>query len=229
MLTHEETMQRGVVNRGNITIERIDRRLLTGDGFYIFNIYANEYTINLGTCGTWLIPACPEDQEYIRAPQVVPGTFEDIYPHFNEREEYRSRPTPGEDIVNAILGKDRPQEDITRFGVFASRNEVPTKAELVAAKKKLIPQLQKDLALADRYYASANVIERQSVYDDKNFRAARFLNVKKPWLSESAEMTVCPFCSSPVRPEAPKCGSCHEVINMPAYEALKNKIAGAKQ
>lgn len=228
VMTHEEFMQAGKVNRGNIKIERLDPRLLVGEKTYLFNIYSNEYTINLGTCGLWFIPACPEGEEYVRSPQAVPGTLEDIYPHFTEGEEFRSRPTPGEDIVKAILGLDRPQENITHFGVFASRNETPTKQEIIAAKKLLILQLQKDLARADQYFASSRAEERQSVYDDRFFRAARFLNVKKPWLSEAAEMTVCPFCNIAVSPNASICHGCQQVIDQTKYDAMKQRIAGSK-
>lgn len=228
VMTHEEYMTRGRVERGNVKIERLDPRLLTGKPFYLFNIYRREFSINLGTCGQYYIPGCPEGVDFVKSPNVVPGTVQDIYPHFTDSEEYRCTPTPGEDVVKSILGTDRPEEDITRFGVFASNNEKPTKEELAEAKKKLIPFLQKQIAQADRYFASADAGERQSVYDIKFFEAARYLNVKKPWLSEAAEMTLCPFCSSAVRPGAPKCGSCHEIINMQAYEALKASISGAK-
>lgn len=228
VISHEAMQAQRLVNQGNVKYDRIDPRTLTGEPYYIFNIYSNEATINLGTCGIWYIPSCPEGEDWVRAPQAIPGTYEEMYPHFTDGVEYRSRAVPGADIVSAILGKDRPLEDLTRVGIFASRNEEPTRKELSDCKKELTPHLQKQLAQADKFFASPDPAERQSVYDDKYFRAARFLNVKKPWLSEAAEMTLCPFCSSPVRPEAPKCGSCHEIINLAAYEALKMKISGAK-
>lgn len=222
------TMSRGSLDRGNVKIERLDPRLLTGAPFYLFNIYRREFTINLGTCGIYYIPGCPEGKDFVRSPNVVPGTVEDIYPHFNDGEEYRCTPTPGEDIVNAILGTDRPEEDITRFGVFASHNETPAKQETAAAKIKLIPFLQKQIAQADRFFASADAGERQSVYDAKYFDAARYLNVKKPWLSEAAEMTVCPFCSIAVSPNAAICSGCNQVINQTKFDAIKAQVAGAK-
>lgn len=222
-----ETMQQGSMNHGRRTIERLDPRTLTGDPYYIFNIYSNEYTINLGTCGLWLIPACKEG-DYVRAPKVIPGTLEENYPHFTDSEEFRVRAWVADDIVTAILGTDRPQEDITKYGVFVSKNETPTKHELAAAKKVLIPQLQKQIAQADQFFASAKAEERQSVYDDKFYRAARYLNVKKPWLSEAAEMTVCPFCSIAVSPVAAICSGCNQVIDQAKYDAIKARVAGAK-
>jgi hypothetical protein len=219
-----EMMQQGTINAGRRSIERLDPRTLTGDPYYIFNIYSNEYTINLGTCGLWYIPACPEGREYMRAPKAIPGTLEENYPHFTDSEEFRARAWVGEDIVTAILGTDRPMENITNFGIFATHNEVPTKQEIAAAKKLLIPQLQRLIAQADQFYASAKPEERQSVYDDKYFRAARYLNVKKPWLSEAAEMTVCPFCSIAVSPVAAICSGCNQVINQARYDEIKARV-----
>lgn len=215
------------INVGNRSIERIDPRLLVGKPTYFFNIYSNTYTINTGTTGIWMIPACPEGEDYIRAPKEVPGTVVDTYPHYTEREEFRSRAIPGEDIVKAILGSDRPQENITEYGIFASFNEEPKKHELEAAKRKLVPTLQKLIALADRLAASHDPMERQSVYDDRFFRAARYLNVKKPWMSEAAEMTQCPFCMVAVSPKAAICSGCNQVINQAAFDAIKKNMAVA--
>lgn len=228
MLTHEEFMTRGRAIHGNVKVERLDSRLLTGEPYYLFNIYRREFNINLGTCGQYWIPACPEGQEWFRSPSIVPGTVEDIYPHFTDSEEYRCRPTSGEDVVKAVLGLDRPEEDITSLGVFASHNFTPAKQEVAACKSKLIPKLQKQIAQADRMFVSADAGERMSVFDPKYFDAARYLNVKKPWLSEAAEMTMCPFCSIAVSPNAAICSGCNQVIDQTKFDAIKARVAGAK-
>lgn len=228
VISHEAMQAQKLVNRGNVKYDRIDPRTLTGEPYFIFNIYSHTDTINLSTCGLWYIPPCPDGAPYVRAPQAIPGTYEEMYSHFTDSEEYRSRAIPGGDIATGVLGEDRPLEDLTRLGVFVSRNAVPTKKELTEAKEKLIPYLQKLLAQADKFYASPDPAERQSVYDDKYFRAARFLNVKKPWLSEAAEMTVCPFCSIAVSPQASICSGCHQVIDQARFDAMKQQIGGAK-
>lgn len=220
-------METGIANSGNRKVQRIDPRMLTGEPTYLFNIYGNEYTRDLGTWGIWYIPPCPEGKAFIRGPKEVPGTIVDTYPHFTDSEEFRSVAVPGEDAVKAILGLDNPMDNISNYGIFASKNLKPTAEELSAAKKKLIPELQRLLAQADKFLASPDPIERQSVYDTKYFRAARFLNVKKPWLSEAAEMTVCPFCTVAVSPQASICSGCHQVINKTAFDAMQKQIAGA--
>lgn len=217
-----------LVNHGNVKYDRIDPRALTGEPWYIFNTYSHTDTINLGTCGLWFIPPCPDGTDWTRAPQSIPGTFEEMYPHYTDGVEFRSRAVPGEDIVAAILAQDRPTENLIRFGIFASHNSSPTKQELTEAKKHLVPYLQSLIAKADKLFASPDGQERMSVYDDKFFRAARYLNVKKPWLSEAAEMTVCPFCSIAVSPNAAVCSGCNQTIDQVKFDAIKARIAGAK-
>lgn len=231
MITHEEMMARGTNYReGAASIERLDPRLLTGDKTYLFNIYSTEHQINLGTAGQYYVPPCPEGKDWVRSPTVIPGTVEDIYPHFTDKEEYRCRPTPGEDVVKAALGigsGQRPEEDIRRFGVFASHNSTPSKQELVDAKKILVVELQRQIREADQLAASADPKSRESAQNEKFYKAARYLGIKKSWLSEAAEMTVCPFCSSSVSPNASICGSCKEIINPEAYAAMKKQMATA--
>lgn len=229
-MTHEEMMARGANKReGAATIERLDPRLKTGDDTYLFNIYSTEHQINLGTAGQYYVPPCPEGETWVRSPTIIPGTVEDIYPHFTDKEEYRCRPTPGEDVVKAALGIGVGQaenEDIRRFGVFASHNSTPTKHELAEAKKRLVAELQRQIRKADHLFASADPMDRKSLENEQFYKAARYLNVKKPWMSESAEMSVCPFCTSAVGPSASICGSCKEIINPEAYAAMKKQMAG---
>ncbi len=221
-------MPAAMIREGAATVERLDPRLLTGEPTYLFNIYSAEFVQNMGTCGMYFIPACPEDREYVRSPNFIPGTVEDTYPHFTDKEEYRSRPTVGQDVVDAVLGigaGQRPDEDIRRFGVFASKNKTPTKPELAAARERLVKYLQEKIRKGDELFASAKPEERQSI-DDSFYRAARYLRVKRPWMSEATALAMCPFCSTPVRPEASICSGCHQVINQAAFDAQKKAIAG---
>lgn len=230
-MTHEEMMARGRTTRdGAATIERIDPRLLAGEDTYIFNIYDAEHFREPGIGGTFYIPACPEGKEWVRAPRSIAGTVEDIYPHFSDKEEYRVRPTPGEEVVKAILGiasGNSPQEDIRRLGIFASHSSKPTKEELATAKGVLVKGLQAEMLKADRLFSSADPMDRKSVESQHFFKAARYLGTKKPWMHETQQMTVCPFCNVGVSPVASKCHGCNEVINHAAYEAQKKMISGA--
>jgi hypothetical protein len=154
---------------------------------------------------------------------------EGTYPHFQDKEEYRARPTPGEDIAKCFLGigpGQGPEEDRRRFGWFTSTNSAPTKAELAEAKKRLVAYLTAKIRKGDELAASADPNDRKSV-DDSFYNAAHQLNVKRPWMSEATEMTLCPFCSVPVRPSASKCSGCGEVIDQQLYDAQKKQIAGA--
>jgi hypothetical protein len=220
-------MQTGnFVRDGAPVIERIDPRLLSGDTIYLFNIYSITETVNLGTSGMYYMPPCPIGKEYVRSPNTIPGTVEGLYPHFSDREEYRARPTPGEDVAKCFLGIGPGQgvnEDRRRFGWFTSTNPKPTKEELAEAKNHLVAYLSEKIRKGDELSASADPNDRKSI-DDSFYDAAKKLNVKRPWMSEATEMTLCPFCSIPVRPETSKCSGCGEVINAKLYAEQKQKI-----
>lgn len=218
----------GIIREGAAKVERIDPRLLEGDPIYLFNIYQIEETVNLGTSGTYYMPPCPKDKEWVRSPNIIPAVHEGTYAHFQDKEEYRARPTPGSDIAACFLGigpGQGPEEDRRRFGWFTSTNSAPTKAELADAKKRLVAYLTAKIRKGDELSASADPNDRKSV-DDSFYAAAQHLNVKRPWMSEATEMTLCPFCSVPVRPSASKCSGCGEIINAALYEAQKKQIAG---
>lgn len=236
VMTHEEMMNRGKTAReGAAHIERLDPVLLEGkEPWFLFNIYSwppEGHTINLGTAGMYYVPPCPEGKEWVRSPTVIPGVVADTYPHFTDKEEYRVRAVPGEQVMKCALGigiGQGPTEDLRRFGLFASHNEEPTKKEITEAKKILIPALQKELQKADRFVASADPMDRKSIESEHFHVAARYLGVKKAWMNENQQMTTCPFCSIGVSPTASKCHGCNEVINQAAYEAQKAQISGAR-
>lgn len=235
VMSHEEMMARGSqLREGAATIERLDPVLLEGkEPWYLYSIYSMPLegtAINLGTAGQYYVPPCPEGKEWMRSPTVIPGVVADTYPHFTDKEEYRVRARPGDEVMKAALGIGPGQsktEDLRRWGINASHNSKPTKEELAAWRKVLIENLQRELRKADTLYASAKPEERASVDSEHFFVAARYLGVKKPWMHESQQMTVCPFCNVGVSPVASKCHGCNEVINQAAYEAQKKQIAGA--
>lgn len=205
-------------------VEQIDPRILaSGDTTYLFNIYDIEHTRACSTWGTYFIPACPEGKKYVRAAQVIPGTYQENYAKFTDKEEYPARAIPGEDIVKAVLALDNPMENITRFGVFASTNEKPTAAELEAANKKLETYLIALVQEADQWHTSVDPLERQSI-GQHHWKAARHLNVTRPWMHAAEAMSACPFCSTPVKSGIPKCPNCAEILDAKGYAELKAKI-----
>jgi ribosomal protein L37AE/L43A len=205
-------------------IEHIDPRILAmGEPWYLFNIYDMEHTRPVSTWGTYFIPACPEGEPWVRSASVIPGTYQENYAKFTDKEEYPARAIPGEDIVKAVLALESPLENITRFGVFASHNETPTKKELEQANKKLETFLIAQVQEADQWSTSVDGIERQSI-GAHHWKAARRLRVTRPWMNEAEALDSCPFCDKPVKRGVPKCSHCHEVIDAAAYAALKAKI-----
>lgn len=224
-MTHEEYMKRGQVAReGIVTMDRVDPRMLTGEPWYFFNIYSNEHTAPLGNLGHFVIPACPPDQPYVRSGNVIPGMVEEMYAHFTDTEEYRSRLLVGADVAACVLGYGQgnsPGEDMRRFGMFASPNPKPTSQELAAAKQRLVVELTNQIREADELAAAADPELQQSARNPKYYRAARYMGVKKSWLTEVAAMTMCPYCGTDMRPGVPVCSSCHRIVDQARYDALE--------
>lgn len=215
------------VFRPRAVVEQIDPRILAqGDPYYLFNIYSKEFTRPVSTWGTYFIPACPENKPWVRSPQHVPGTYQENYAKYTDKEEYPARAIPGEDIVKAILAADNPMENYARFGVFVSQNERPSKDELAEANRKLETYLVALVQEADQWYTSVDGIERQSI-GEHHWAAARRLNVSRPWMHAAQALDACPFCTTPIKSGTPKCPNCHETLDPVAYEALKAKIGAA--
>ena len=84
------------------------------------------------------------------------------------------------------------------------------------------PKLLKEKVEAMKAYAKALVAQADMLADTPETRknitslmraAARQIGVKRPWLYESEEMTMCPACGSPVLPGVAVCKTCSAVID----------------
>ena len=229
-MTHEQYMANGSRANERRTIERLDPALLEGPVHYIFNIYDCEFTQNLGSAGVYYIPPCPEGKEWVRSAQTIPWVTEDIYPHFTDHEEYRVIGRPASQIIPCLLGygpMQGPSEDIRRFGVFVSLNEVPSKSELKRANDILEKELRAQVQQADEMNRDADPLTRQSVNNPKYYRALNRLNISRNWKQESSALTLCPFCTTGISPTASICPGCKQVVNKAAFEATQKQLAGA--
>ncbi len=230
VMTHEEYMAHGSRVNERRTIERLNPALLVGPVHYIFNIYDCEFWQNLGSAGYYYIPPCPKGKEYIRAAQTIPAVTEDIYPHFTDHEEYRVIGRPWSEIIPCLLGygpMQGPNEDIRRFGVFVSLNEVPTRGELRKANETLEIELRAQVQKADEMNRDADPMIRQSVNNPKYYRALDRLNISRNWKMESASLTLCPFCTTGISPTASICPGCKQIVNKAAFEATQKQLSGS--
>jgi hypothetical protein len=93
------------------------------------------------------------------------------------------------------------------------------KKKLEAARKKMKNWFMSLCIMADSDWERNHDMRAVS---DLQRAAARHLGLNKEWVEfRVEEMTRCPYCQTPVSPEASICANCKEVINTAKYGATK--------
>lgn len=197
--------------------------------YHIFNVGPWPQRIGLGSMGWFYVPGCPLDKPYVEAPSQIKGVESELT--IKDEFEYNRLMTDGWKFAEFMLGLGRgsnTNQALTHYGLFASKNAVPTEEELSTARLRLhktcgdIVQEARDEFAQDR--KRFNVI----VKPVRHHVAAKVLNLKKePWMTETtpSEAKECPYCGSVNEDVAIKCRSCHEIINVERYRALKDREA----
>lgn len=196
----------------------------------IFNVGPWPQVVPLGSTGTVYIPACPSDKPYVEMISNLHELEIEYYP-INQKKEWKELREEGHKIAIEILGEGRNQDrrySLRKKGVFIAAGEIPTEAEVAQAKKELLPTCQRLVDLMDQLWDR----DRKLAYDVYNpsvhGESARILNITgKPWQSTGkvSDSIACPYCDASIKPSAPKCHNCHEVVNAQAYSELKAKMA----
>src|SRR6185437_183415 len=123
-------------NINAVPVPPLPPECLRDDTIKIFNVSPFDWTVSMGSFGTFYIAPCQEGKRVSRAlpiKQVVPELIRDDHKksHWNlERGEAIAK-----DIVGIGDNKSK-SEDKTQWGVFISHNDVPTDAEISAAQAK---------------------------------------------------------------------------------------------
>lgn len=167
---------------------------------YIFNVGPWAHVRELGSDGRFVIPACPAGAEYSE-PIIINGAFEQPYP-INEAE-CKMLVEKGTDVAFQILGEGphvSPNSSFRPFGVFISSTEKPSKADLDAARAKLVQKYVELVAEASDAFAMGSDAARNTIRPDWHFVAARALKKTEaecPWLGNTQvpkERQNCPGC-----------------------------------
>lgn len=203
----------------------------------IFNVGPFAHVIPCGSAGTFYIPACPENKPYVEMLTPLHVLEEELYPS-KDKKEYKRLQDEGRKMAVDLLGEGRNQDkkqSKRRVGVFIAAGEEPTMKELDDAKAQLHAYASEQVLYMDHLWDR----DRKLAYDvfrPETFGAcARVLKLtgkEKPWLTQStpSDNIECPSCFSSVRPDAPICFNCKEVVNEEAYlkiRARRESIAEA--
>lgn len=173
---------------------------------YLFNVGPWQHKRELGSAGTFVIPACPADRDY-SDPVVVLGVVGEPYP-INEAE-CKVLNTEGKDLAAQIIGEGPhvpKSSSFVPFGVFISTTARPSKDAVDAAKQKLLEKYVELVAEASDAWAMGPVASKETIRHDWHFVAARALKKSEaecPWLGN----TQVPMA----RENCPGCGEVYKV------------------
>jgi len=204
-------------------IEEASRRHI----YHVFNVGPWPQKVGLGSLGFFFVPGCPKNKEYVEAPQNVMGIVSELT--IKDEFEYNRLMTDGWKITQEIVGIGRsrnPKRALTHYGLFASKNAVPTKEELFQAKTMLhatcsdIVREARDLYAMDRKAFSV-IVQR-----NRHFAAAEVLNLSdEVWMTDQSpsQRVKCMYCGSMNDEIAVKCAKCAEIINVERYRMLRDR------
>jgi len=198
---------------------------------YIFNVGPWAHARELGSAGTFRIPACPEGREHSE-PLVIPGVAEEPYP-INEAE-CKLLTTKGRMLAEQILGVGPhiPHSlSFVPFGVFISDSAKPSKEQLVKAREVLRQRHVEIVSEANREYSKGhNIAIEQPHWFFMSARALKKTPAECAWLKDSevpAERQNCPSCGAIYTVGMMKC-VCNFILDKPRYDkAVKDGLFAA--
>jgi hypothetical protein len=112
-----------------------------------------------------------------------------------------------EDIAREVNGDSG---DGSFHGVFVAGGEVPTVEELADARERLTDFQRRLVAAADLEWERTH---NPMFITDLERRAARQLNLEKPWLYDPKPMAECPVCAEKIKHGVAVCRSCGAILD----------------
>lgn len=210
---------------------------------HVFNVGPWGQTVNTGSTGSFIIPACPFGTAYV---EMLEEDREQQSPTFGKlvppiKAIMRELVISSEDAMTPLddsgryfawqmLGVGRglnPTKALTRFGMFVAEGDTPTAAELAAAHVELEKECKAIWKFADELYVTDRKLFSRAVIPTVHFVAAKVLGrdneTDSPWMGAAnpIKRIKCPMCAATVDGDAAKC-SCGQIINVERYMELKS-------
>jgi hypothetical protein len=95
-------------------------------------------------------------------------------------------------------------------GVFVAAGDLPTDSELADARKRLEEFHRRLVAAADLEWERT---KNPMFITDLERRAARHLNLEKPWLYDPRPLADCPVCAEKIKHGVAVCRSCGAILD----------------
>jgi hypothetical protein len=168
--------------------------------------------------GEVLVPACPKDKRYITFMSIPHPTYIPTADPNNPGGETIMKQEHGRRMALSVcdpayMGNDLSVQDtavsaatrlsssnfnLTREGVFASMNKVPTEEELLKAEARREAYYHQCLDEADALQLS-NPRMLQEILTQDHHMAAEYFGVEKPWHSINVAKIECPNCGEKIK------------------------------
>jgi hypothetical protein len=171
--------------------------------FYIYNVGPLTQIINAGSMGQhFLFP--PKEGEKWGKPIEIKKYMVD----WADQGDYKHKPIimEGEYVAKEWVcpdGGKEPELDLRKWGVFYSKNNPPTEAEIETARRYVHLQMDRLVKIADNLYQDPR---RRPEITNIYYIAAKHLMVERPWCTVSKEMARCEGCGKAVEQDVAKCG-----------------------
>lgn len=193
--------------------------------YHVFNVGPWPHVINAGSIGNYVVPPCPPDKPYVECRRIIKGIETEYVP--KDEFEYNPLMTDGWHIACEIVGDGRgraPAQSLRHYGLFPSKTEIPSQADITAARKMLHTRCEDIVREARDLHAMDRKLFAQIVNRNRHWKAAEVLNLdSEPWMTEqvATKRLSCVFCGAKNDDMAVKCSNCHEIINVSRYRELK--------
>jgi rubredoxin len=194
---------------------------------YIHNVGPWPCTREMGSWGSYTIPACPAGQEYATG-APIPGIHTEPIP-INEKE-FMLHETEGAYVAQQILGVGAHMSksgSFVQLGCFSSPNRKPTKEELATAREALMQhamKLHKEALVAH----NKGPKEAEMVISDRHqWAAVHSGNQDAPYLRQYSpeQRQECPNCGTMSKQGIVICSACKYIFDEAKYAKMKSRIA----
>ena len=195
--------------------------------YHIFNVGPWPQKVNTGSTGWFVIAGCPKDKDYVEMTVKIPGIVSELT--IKDEFEYNRLMSDGWKFAQEICGIGRnrnPKLALTNYGLFPSKNTVPTKEELAQAKMMLHATCSEIVTEARNLFAQDRKAFSAVVKPARHFAAAAVLNLEdEPWMTTQtpSQRVKCQYCGSMNDDIAVKCAKCAEIINVERYRILRDR------
>lgn len=184
----------------------------------IFNVGPFRKDINSGGLGKQIIRPCPDGTPYLKVAEIRKWVIDHA-----DQGEYRMSTIliEGKDRVREMVTPNSdPETDLRKWGIFYTKNETPTEAELKDANDRLNDTCDQIVKYGDFLYEANRRKELTQVF----IIAAKHLGASRPWCTASQRMIECPGCSESVHPKARKHVACGYRLDLGCFEGEKPTI-----